>query len=169
MTTTKDEYLYLLHFNEPLSHAKHYLGSCEDVSDRVDRHHRGAGAKITRAVREKGIGWTIAAVFAIREGCSKTRREIERHAKQRKNSCSYCPICRGKVHFTPDFRVEVPIKNIIQTEYSGCEKSTDPTMLTTKDTSGSRNPKKDLDSSQTSQHELSKSTSTTMDQEPTPF
>lgn len=33
--------VYLLHFNQKLHHAGHYLGWCDDLEARLKRHHAG--------------------------------------------------------------------------------------------------------------------------------
>ena len=41
MTTAVQGTVYLLHFDEPLSHAQHYMGWALDAADRVNDHLRG--------------------------------------------------------------------------------------------------------------------------------
>ena len=45
--------VYLLHFDRPFKHARHYVGFFEDadkVASRLQRHADGDGAALTRAV-----------------------------------------------------------------------------------------------------------------------
>ena len=34
--------IYMLHFDQPYKHARHYTGWTEDLLDRLDRHAAGA-------------------------------------------------------------------------------------------------------------------------------
>ncbi len=38
--------IYLLHFDRPFSHARHYMGSAEDLDVRLAEHAAGAGARL---------------------------------------------------------------------------------------------------------------------------
>ena len=80
-------YIYLLHFMEPIAHAQHYTGSTRDLQRRFEEHHRGEGAKITRAFAEAGIGFKVARVWET------TSREAEQEIKAQKNGRQYCRIC----------------------------------------------------------------------------
>ncbi len=62
--------IYLLHFDEPLSHAKHYLG----------------WARIMEVLKERGIGFQLSRTW---EGT----RHDERKLKKGKNSPKLCPLC----------------------------------------------------------------------------
>lgn len=48
--------VYLLHLDTPLSHAKHYMGSCDDLDARLERHRTGSGARMLAVCIERGIG-----------------------------------------------------------------------------------------------------------------
>lgn len=76
--------VYLVCFDRPLSHARHYLGYCNDkeesLEQRIERHRRGDGAKILRAVTQAGIGFKVVRVWEDGD------RELERRLKRRKKS-----------------------------------------------------------------------------------
>lgn len=81
--------VYLIHFDESLKHAKHYLGYVEkDVEKRFKRHVDGNGAKILKAANEAGIEYRIARVWY------GVDRNFERTMKNRKNTKFYCPVCK---------------------------------------------------------------------------
>jgi len=82
--------VYLLHFDRPYKHAKHYMGYANNLERRIERHVRGDGSKLVKAVVEAGIGFKVAKVW---EGT----RELERYFKNKKNACKLCPICRGEI------------------------------------------------------------------------
>lgn len=88
--------IHLLHFDQPLHHAKHYLGYTESeemLPKRLDDHRHGRGARLLAVLRQRGIGWTLAATFP-------GDRNTERAMKNRKKTSFYCPICRGNCHAT---------------------------------------------------------------------
>ncbi len=84
--------LYLLHFNPPLKHARHYLGFVEDhrkLDDRLTQHRTGRGARITAVAIENGIELMLARVW------KNGSRKMERRLKNAANAPKLCPICRG--------------------------------------------------------------------------
>ena len=81
--------VYLIHFNEKLSHAQHYLGSTSDLVARLHRHDAGFGARLMEVIKEKGISWQLARVW--RKGDFR----LERKLKARKNGPTLCPICKA--------------------------------------------------------------------------
>lgn len=83
------EGVYLLHFERPYKHAKHYIGWSPNVEERIQKHKEGKGAGLTRALKEAGIGFIVAWVW-WGEGHS-----FERDLHDRKNSKRFCPTCRG--------------------------------------------------------------------------
>ena len=42
--------IYMLHFDHPYRHAKHYVGWTDDLLDRLDRHARGHGARLVEVI-----------------------------------------------------------------------------------------------------------------------
>lgn len=79
--------IYLLHFDRPLSHAKHYLGFSDAPEERIAEHRAGTGkcAKIMRALKLAGIGFKIAW---IRPGDRNRERTLKARGKSR-----ICPLC----------------------------------------------------------------------------
>ena len=51
---------YLLHFTEPIGHAKHYVGSAlaSRLDERMAEHASGRGAALTREACKRGESWT---------------------------------------------------------------------------------------------------------------
>jgi hypothetical protein len=80
--------IYLIHFDRPLHHARHYLGYCADgtLQVRLIRHRAGRGARLLAVLRELNIGWRVVRVF---EG----DRQFERRLKG-SGSTRLCPVCR---------------------------------------------------------------------------
>jgi predicted GIY-YIG superfamily endonuclease len=104
-------FIYLLHFDEPLSHARHYLGSTEDLPQRLAAHANGQGARITEVLKENGQHWTLAAIFQPIDK-TETIRELESKTKKQKASPTYCPICNPDTHAAPAGTIQVPCKQI---------------------------------------------------------
>lgn len=84
-------YVYLLHFDEPLHHAKHYIGWTKDLCQRMREHEKGLGARILDYIRSQGKGWVLARVWS---GVSKN---WERKLKNLKKATYYCPICNPRM------------------------------------------------------------------------
>ncbi len=84
--------VYLLHFDKPYCHARHYLGYVkaeEGLDARVKRHKRGGGSKLIKAIVQAGIGFTVVRVWP--DGS----QELERRLKNQKHTPRLCPICKG--------------------------------------------------------------------------
>lgn len=81
--------VYLLHLSEPLRHAKHYMGVCEDLESRLERHAKGDGARMLAVCRERGITWQVVRTWP-------GDRLFERRLKRRRDSPKLCPVCNPK-------------------------------------------------------------------------
>lgn len=79
--------VYLLHFDRPYQHAKHYLGSCQDLERRLIQHGKGRGARLLEVVSQAGIGWQLARTW-----CGGKQRE--RQLKKQGGASRSCPICK---------------------------------------------------------------------------
>jgi len=81
--------VYLLHFEEPIAHAKHYLGSAKDLKQRLKQHRQGRGARLLEVAKEKGINFKVSRVWTTKND----KRDLEKKLKARKNSPCLCPFC----------------------------------------------------------------------------
>ncbi len=79
--------VYLLHFNQPYKHAKHYLGFSYDLEARLHAHKSGTGARLMEVISLAGIGFTVARVWP--EG----DRTLEHQLKGWHGGTKLCPIC----------------------------------------------------------------------------
>ena len=79
------ETVYLLHFERPFGHAKHYLGKSKHLSKRLAHHRNGTGANLMRHVKNAGIDWLCVRTW-------KGGSELERRLKQSGHS-RRCPVC----------------------------------------------------------------------------
>lgn len=85
--------IYVLHFDRPLSHARHYTGYVKSVGGlerRLAEHAAGRGARLMEVIAERGIGWTLARVM---EGGRNKERQIKRSGNVPR---SHCPLCKGR-------------------------------------------------------------------------
>jgi predicted GIY-YIG superfamily endonuclease len=80
--------VYLLHFHRPYHHARHYLGSSQQLAQRLAAHAQGQGARLLEVVHAAGITWEVARTW-------RGGRKKERQLKRQKNGVRLCPICRG--------------------------------------------------------------------------
>ena len=78
--------IYMLHFDQPYQHARHYVGWTEDLLDRLDRHAKGNGARLIAVIWQAGIGFTLVRI------CEGTRR-TERAIKNDGGATRFCPAC----------------------------------------------------------------------------
>lgn len=90
MVTSKESKgsVYLIHFDVPYEHAKHYIGYTPySVESRFEKHKAGKGARLLQVLNEKGIDYKIAKVWENED------RNFERRLKNQKNAPRLCPIC----------------------------------------------------------------------------
>lgn len=80
--------IYLLHFDRPYKHARHYLGSAKDLEARLESHRTGKGghrpARLMTVVREAGIGFVVARTW---QGSRKREKQLK------PNRARACPLC----------------------------------------------------------------------------
>jgi predicted GIY-YIG superfamily endonuclease len=83
-------WVYLVHFDRPYKHARHYLGfTSRTLGARLAEHEDGKGARLMQVIREAGIGFVLARVWR------RATRTDERRLKRFKSTCTrLCPICR---------------------------------------------------------------------------
>lgn len=78
--------VYLLHFDLPYQHARHYTGWTTDLAARLAEHQAGRGARLLAVIRAAGIGWSLARTWPG----SRTR---ERQIKNQGGASRRCPTC----------------------------------------------------------------------------
>jgi hypothetical protein len=82
--------VYLLHFERPYYHARHYLGFTTRIKGRLSEHLRGDGSGLVRAVAQAGIEIFVA----------RTWENVTPSFERRGHHCwlgrrHVCPICQG--------------------------------------------------------------------------
>lgn len=103
------EALYILHFDRPLHHARHYAGATKNLQNRLVDHALGNGARITRELLLRRIGWQLARCWTI-------PWPWEQHLKKMKHTPDYCPICTTKPRDIPGCQ-EYPVSAIVLAGY----------------------------------------------------
>lgn len=81
--------VYLLHFDRPLKHARHYIGFSTSLKRRLEHHAKGTGSSLMAAVAKAGITFRLVRTW-------KADRTFERKLKNGKNAPHLCPICNPK-------------------------------------------------------------------------
>jgi hypothetical protein len=90
--------LYLVCFQEPFHHARHYLGFIDTSKDRdpqkalesrLDYHRRGRGSKLLSAVTKAGIEFSVVRTWPT--GDRTMERRLKGHSSTR-----LCPSCAGE-------------------------------------------------------------------------
>jgi hypothetical protein len=83
--------VYLLHFDRPFSHARHYLGwaSPGNLSARLSHHADGTGANLLRHVAKAGISWSLARTWP---GDRARERQLKSRGLTRR-----CPVCHPEL------------------------------------------------------------------------
>jgi predicted GIY-YIG superfamily endonuclease len=84
-----DRIIYLIHFGEAYRHARHYIGSTDDLAERLKRHAAGQGARLMEVITAAGISWAVARTWS-------GDKKLERKLKSRKNAPTLCPFCAGE-------------------------------------------------------------------------
>jgi hypothetical protein len=83
--------VYLLHFDRPFGHARHYTGWVTTrtyLLPRLGAHTDGVGARLMQVIAEAGIGFRLARTW---DG-GRTR---ERQLKRQGGASRRCPICKA--------------------------------------------------------------------------
>jgi predicted GIY-YIG superfamily endonuclease len=81
----KTTVVYLLHFYVSYKHARHYLGSTDDLSKRLDQHQAGTGARLLEVIADAGIYWTLSRAWP---GDRKRERKLKNYHRR-----YLCPLC----------------------------------------------------------------------------
>lgn len=82
--------VYLIHFDEKLHHAQHYVGYTENLEGRMFCHRNGNGARILNRCNKLGIKYKVVRIW------KHAGPDLEQHIKRHKNTKHYCPVCSRK-------------------------------------------------------------------------
>ena len=70
--------VYLLHFERPYKHARHYLGFAEDLERRLELHRAGRGARLVEVVVAAGIGFQLVRTWEGDRTLERTQEPPQR-------------------------------------------------------------------------------------------
>lgn len=103
MTESVAGQVYILHFDQPFRHARHYIGwTGTDLESRLAYHAAGRGSRLLKAVIAAGITWTVVALIP---GDRHLERRLKSHAATR-----YCTLCGGKLpRYLNETKQEAPL------------------------------------------------------------
>lgn len=90
--TIDPQVIYLLHFEQPIGHCRHYIGrsTLGNIEARLARHSAGHAARLTSIAAAKGIGFVLGNLWITPD------REAERTFKTRWPSKKLCTTCTGR-------------------------------------------------------------------------
>lgn len=101
-------YIYLLHFSEKISPkhtCQHYIGSTDDLAERLERHRSGNGARLVEVATARGISFSVVRVWQGERGDEKRLKAWAKGPK-------LCPIC-SENPLNPRFIEEIPLEEIL--------------------------------------------------------
>lgn len=79
--------VYLLHFDRPYRHARHYVGFTTNLKRRLSEHRSGHGSPLLCAVVEAGIRFRVARLWL------NVTRRFERRLHNLQPRWKHCPYC----------------------------------------------------------------------------
>jgi predicted GIY-YIG superfamily endonuclease len=82
--------VYLIHFDKPYKHARHYLGYASNLKARLACHRANQGARLIQVIHAAGITWQVSRTWS-------GNRALERKLKNQKNGPRLCPLCNPKL------------------------------------------------------------------------
>lgn len=80
--------VYLLHFDPPYRHARHYIGWALSPARRFEEHRSGNGSPLVKAAVQAGCEVRLVRTW------DAVDRHFERRLKNQKNSSRFCPLCK---------------------------------------------------------------------------
>jgi predicted GIY-YIG superfamily endonuclease len=86
-TSRRTGTVYLLHFDRPYRHARHYCGWAVDLTERLAEHQAGRGARLLAVIGNAGISWQLARTW------TEATRTRERQIKRQGGLSRSCPVC----------------------------------------------------------------------------
>ena len=79
--------VYVIHLEQPLGHARHYIGYADNIARRVQEHLDCRGGRLLCAAVRKDIPFEVVRIYPG-EG-----RSFEKRLKLSKVGGRYCPVC----------------------------------------------------------------------------
>ena len=109
--------VYVIHFDKPYKHAKHYTGIAINVEKRMKEHRGGYGSRLMQVLKENNIGfrYNIIAEYPSFSDAHAEEKRLKTKVKQPKK---YCPICKEN-KLIKSFQ-EIPQCDCGSLTYTGC-------------------------------------------------
>jgi predicted GIY-YIG superfamily endonuclease len=85
----EDGTVYLIHFDTPYKHARHYTGWAADLDRRLEAHRAGRGARLMEVIKDADITWRLARTWP-------GPRDLERAIKALHEAPRLCPECSSQ-------------------------------------------------------------------------
>jgi predicted GIY-YIG superfamily endonuclease len=95
--------VYLIHFDTPYKHARHYIGYTANLAARMAVHRSGHGARLLNACNQSGIAYDVVRTWSIRSRFCNRATALEHKLKRRKDSAALCPVCNKNWSATANF------------------------------------------------------------------
>lgn len=81
--------VYLIHFERPFRHSRHYLGFTNNLLARIAKHRAGQGARLMEVIGWYGIEFDVVRTW-------RGDRKLERRLKNWHAGPRLCPICQAR-------------------------------------------------------------------------
>lgn len=83
--------IYLLHFDRPFKHARHYIGWTQNLEERLAAHRAGArrAGRLVQVAAAAGIAFRLARTWDRERG-------YEVRLKKQGGASRCCPICHAE-------------------------------------------------------------------------
>ena len=102
---------YLIHFDEPIGNAQHYLGFAPDLQVRMAKHRSNKGAQLTAIANNRGIGYKVVRIWKVPEPFYKAEKYLKGlgasdlcpHCSRYIRGFSFEPVTEEKVQGRPSF------------------------------------------------------------------
>jgi len=91
--------VYLIHFERPYKHARHYLGWTVDIEQRLKSHATGNGARLMEVVTKAGIPWHVSRTW-------QGGPELEQALKTWNNGSRHCFSCMQERIYEKTFSIK---------------------------------------------------------------
>lgn len=81
--------IYVVHFAQPLAHARHYIGWTQNLPARMSQHRAGYGGRLMAAVQAAGIDWTVSYTEL---GDRYRERQLKNQSSAARRFCWLCKV-----------------------------------------------------------------------------
>lgn len=81
--------VYVVHFAQPLAHARHYTGWTQNLAQRMSQHRAGYGGRLMASVQAAGIPWFVTHT---ERGDRNRERQIKNRSSGARRLCWACKL-----------------------------------------------------------------------------